>query len=182
MPLQPGLGERFMQRKLLFIFALALCLFLFARQSMAAAETDEIVKAGAEVKTKYFSLVIPDGWLMPHSVREIANSSVSAVFAKENSRLAIAINIIKADAPAKEMAAITAANMRKTGIKTTEPVEQNGLWVMRLEGKAMGKAWFGANNGLCSVTSIFGSDLKPANRLLESIKDAPAGLLPANVE
>lgn len=171
-----------MKKFTLLIAFFAALLLAGAPQTDAAARKGanaaDIQKAGTEVKTKYFELAIPDGWIMPQPVKQQPNDGVSAVFATEKGNVAITLNVMNVPMDAREIATQTAANMNKTGLKTTEPVENGGLWAIDIEGKAKGKAWFGSNGKICAVTTIFGADVKLADELLKAIKTENKGLFP----
>jgi len=145
----------------------------------APAAPTEIQQAGSVIKTKYFNLTIPQGWMMPQPVKQQPRDGISAVFASEKGNVAITINVMQVALSAKEIAAQTAANMQKSGLKTTPPVEKNGFWVIDVEGKAKGNAWFGSNGKICAVTTVFGYDTAAANALLGSIQEADAKLIPS---
>lgn len=151
-----------------------------AASKALAAGSQEIQKSGSVVKTKYFELTIPEGWMMPQPAKQQPRDGVSAVFASEKGNIAVTINVMQASMPAEEIARQTAANMQKTGLKTTPPVEKNGMWVIDIEGKAKGNAWFGSDGKFCSVTTIFGTDVNEANKLLQAIKTGYSGLFPTS--
>lgn len=165
---------------------LVLTAFIFAGHSQpeaaaTKAPVSENQRAGAQIKTKYFELTIPAGWFMPQPVKQRPNDGISAVFAPENGKMAMTINVMPAPVSAQEIAKQTVAQMIKSGLKATEPVEKNGFWVVDVEGKAKGRAWFGADGTLCSIITIFGSDVAAANEILGAVKGADARLIPKSI-
>lgn len=174
-----------MKKTALILFILAAFMFVAIPQTQGAtgkATVNANQRAGAQIKTKYFELTIPAGWFMPQPVKEQPNKGISAVFAPEDGKLAITINVMPVPISAKEIATQTAANMTKTGLKTSQATEKNGFWVIDIEGKAKGQAWFGSNGKNCSVITVFGANLASANDILEVLKGTDAKLFPRKIE
>lgn len=175
-------------RKIVSLFMLAAMLFFGVNAMAAAKGKAEIVKAGAEVKTAFFEVTIPQGWMMPAPVRDMPNGAVAAVFATENRQVAVAITAMKAEMDAKTIAEQTAVNMRKGNMEATDPVEKNGFYVVEMQPKAkkdpkaVGIAIFGSNGKECTVTTITGTDVKKADELLGAIKPLNGVKFPATAQ
>lgn len=170
----------------------ALCLLLLAAFSFAGlpqaqaapnrAPMGEAQKAGTQVKTKYFDLTIPSGWLMSQPAKQLpGNDSLFTAFTKEKDNMGMTISVLAAPNSAKEIAEHTAAQMAKNGLKTTQPREKNGFWMVGIDGKAKGEAWFGADGKVCSIITMFGEDLSQANEILGALKGANVSLFPKSI-
>lgn len=176
-------------RKIIPLLMLAALLVLgTSMQADAKGKAADAVKAGTEVKTAYFEITIPDGWMMPQTAQKMPNGAVSAVFASADKKMAVAVNAMKADMDAKTIAEQTAANMRKSGMTTTEPVEKDGFYMVEMQPKvrkdpnARGLALFGSNGKECTVTIITGTDMQKANELLGALKPLNGAKFPAKVQ
>lgn len=136
---------------------------------------------GQNVKTEYFSLVIPKGWSMPMPAKTMP-LGMSALFGTVKGNLAVTVNVLKAPLTAKEVGNQTLANMRKGGLKTSELKEKNGLYYATISGKTTGICWFGADTGkgIVSAVVVLGNDGKRANELLKAIKPTIKGLFPTS--
>lgn len=137
---------------------------------------------GQKVETKYFNLVIPQGWSMPIPVKNMPMDGISALFGSMKGDLAITINVLQAPFSAKEMATQTMENMRKGGLKTGPLEKKDNLYYVRISGKASGIAWFGAKDGLAAATLVLGKDEEKANELLAALKPIKPGLFPKSVK
>lgn len=175
-------------RKIIPLLVLA-ALFVFGVDVQAASKGKAAVaKAGTEVKTEFFEIKIPGGWMMPQAVRDMPNGAVAAVFALENRQVAVAITAMEAEMDAKTIAEQTAANMRKGGMDATEPVEKDGFYVVEMQPKAkkdpnaVGMAIFGSNGKECTVTTITGTDVQKANELLGALKPLKGAKFPTSVQ
>ena len=157
-------------------------------QAEAKGKATGAVKAGTEVKTDYFEITIPDGWMMPQPAKTLPNGAVSAVFASTDKKMAVAVTAMKAEMDAKTIAEQTTANMRKGGMTTTEPVEKDGFYTAEMQPKvkkapnAKGLAIFGANGKECTVTIITGTDMQKANELLSALKPLDGARFPTKVQ
>lgn len=177
-----------MRRSIPLLMLTVLFVFGTTIQAESKGNATGVVKAGTEVKTSYFEITIPDGWMMPQPVRKMANGAVSAVFASENKKMAVAITAMNAAMDAKTIAEQTAANMRKGGMTTTEPVEKDGFYMVEMQPKvrknpnAKGLAIFGSNGKECTVTTITGTDMQKANELLGALKPLNGAKFPGKVQ
>lgn len=170
-------------KRALMVIAAALVLTLAGlTDASAARKMETAAKAGEEVKTDYFAVTIPNGWIMAAPVKKQPNNGVSTVFATESGNMAVTINVMPAPLGGKEIAEQTAKNMNKSGLKTTPPEEKDGLWLVNIDGKGKkGVALFGSNGKLCSVTIIFGAKLETANELFKNIKADDPALFPKSI-
>lgn len=155
----------------------AALLILLATGAQAAA-AEKAPKAGAKIATPYFSLVIPKGWYMPAEIREQPNGGISAVFALAEGDLAITFNIIPAAVDIPAMSRKIAGDMRSRGLEASDLQKRGVMSFMRISGKISGEIWFGANNTLSAITTLFGRDVKRAKELLTSVKPVESGLFP----
>lgn len=158
---------------------ISLCLiYLLAATAQAATQPTPAEKAGATVVTPYFEVTIPNGWIMPYPVKKQPMDGVSTVFATDSGNPAVTINVMKAGMEAKVLAEQTAANMEKSGLKTSKPKESGGLWVVDISGPAKGQAWFGADGTYCSVITLLGTNYAVANDFLKHVKSKLKKLFP----
>ena len=152
-------------------------------EAYAARSSQKPQKSASDIKTEFFSINLPAGWIMPQPVKkQPRDSGISVAFVSEADGLAVTITIIRAAADPKDLSAEIAKNMSESGLNASSPEQASGnMWRMKIRGKAQGEAWIGSSDGLSSITLILGKDLKPANALLARIKSAPAGLLPQSI-
>lgn len=132
------------------------------------------------IKTEYFTIELPKGWSMPAPIKEQPLGGLSAAFVKEGSDIAVTLNFLHGNIPAREFAAKMSQDIRKSGMKTSSPVARGSLYTFSLNGQASGTAWIGSENGICAATLIFGGDLKAANRLLKAVQGKYRKLLPSD--
>lgn len=175
------------------IVALMLCvLCIFITPAMAAKKggtktppvsAGPAAKAGDEVKTEFFSLKIPAGWIMPYPVNHKPDG-VSAVFGDERSHVTVTINAITAPLSLKEFTDIILPNMKKSGLKPGIPVLENGLNKVLIRGKPQGEAWFGSNGKLCTATVILNENtsIGAANEILQALQSPMANLFPKKLK
>lgn len=138
---------------------------------------------GQRVKTEYFNLILPRGWIMPYPVNNKPDGT-SAVFADEKTQITVTVNIIRAKLQALDFANMILPNMKKSGLKPEKPVFDNGFYKVVIRGKASGAAWFGSNGNLCTATVILSQspNVTPANELLSALKTTQANLFPKKVK
>lgn len=134
-----------------------------------------------EIDNKFFSITLPEGWKVEKPVRAISDR-VSAVFRK-GPNVRIALNIFSVPFTNKLMAEKTAESMRQRGMEVSEPIEQNGLYVVDISKKGVtGKGWFGSNGKIGASTIIFAPDINEANELLEALKPKIEDIIPVKVD
>lgn len=151
-------------------------------QAAAKKMPEPVAKAGEEVKTDYFTVVVPEGWLMPMEVKKQAQDAITAVFATGTGNIAVTLSVMPAPLTGKELATQTAANMEKSGLKTTQPEEKDGLWHVGIDGKGKkGLAIFGSNGKLCTATIIFGEDIAKADALFKNLKANDPAIFPKSI-
>lgn len=146
-------------------------------------QSQPAARAGDEVKTEFFSLKIPAGWIMPYPVNHKPDGT-SAVFGDEKTHVTVTINAIQAPLKLKEFTDTVLPNMKKSGLKTGLPVMENGLYKVVIRGMPQGEAWFGSNGKLCTATVILnGTDnISAANELLGALKSPLPQLFPKKVK
>lgn len=137
--------------------------------------------ASGEVRTEFFSIRLPQGWVAPHAPQK-KPLGISAVFANAKTGLAVTFNVLRANMPAAELAKTTVARMRASGLKVTEPARVGNFYRVNLSGKVGGQAWFMAKDGLCSATVILGANPADANVLLKALEAPDRSLFPAAVK
>lgn len=109
-----------------------------------------------EIKTAYFTLTLENGWRLLKPVQS-RNGAVSVLLNGPNRKGAIAINVMKSDMSAADIARNMRTNMQKDQATVEEPVERNGFQEFGFtKGKATGRAWVGANGKEAAVVTIFG--------------------------
>lgn len=156
-----------------------LCLILLAGAALAAGNAP-VKKPGEEVRTDFFSLVLPAGWSMPIPMKSQANGAISCAFVCDKGEPAVAINVLPAPVSGKQLAELMSADMRKNGMKTGQIKESGKLWIMNIEGRTKGTGWFGSNGEVCAATMIFGQSPERANALLKALKTEDRSLFPEN--
>lgn len=170
-----------MSTKMLAAFGVMALICACATYSLAARSAPKNQKTASDIKTEFFSVRLPEGWNMPqHVKKQPGDNGISAAFVKGN--LAITITIIKAAADARELAEEVAKNMRQSGLKTSAPTEDNGLWRIDISGRAQGRAWFGSADALSGITLVLGPDIERANEFLSQLKPVSPGLIPKSVK
>lgn len=153
-----------------------------AQQKQAQPQTPP-AKAGDEIKTEYFNLKLPAGWIMPYPVNHKPNGT-SAVFADEKSHVTVTVNVIKANLSVKQFMDMILPDMKKSGLKPGMPVMEKGLYRVTIQGKPQGEAWFGSNGKLCTATVILSQSAKlsAANELLAVFKTGLPALFPQRLK
>lgn len=181
-------------RKLCALLFCVLCISMLPNLSLGAKKggsgaqsapvrSGPAAKAGDEVKTEFFSLKIPSGWIMPYPVNHKPDGT-SAVFGNEKTHVTVTINAIKAPLKLKAFTDMVLPNMKKSGLKTGIPVLENGLYKVVISGKPQGVAWFGSNGKLCTATVILNetANINSANELLEVLKSPVHNLFPKKLK
>lgn len=163
-----------------YLFALFIFTFLLA--PAFSAEQMEIRKAGAEVRTEYFTLKIPSGWIMPAPVKNQPNHGLSAVFALERGDLALTLNVVPAKINIPEYAEKMKQDMKKNGLHAGPLEKRNGFYRMIITGKIGGEAWFGESAGLFGAAILFGKDLRAANALFGALKPVKGNVFPRRID
>lgn len=150
-----------------------------ARQAPARPPATE----GQRVKTEYFNVVLPRGWIMPYPVNNKPDGT-SAVFADEKTQVTVTVNVIRVKLKALDFANMVLPNMKKSGLQAGKPELINGLYRVKIGGKPGGEAWFGSNGTLCTATVILAQSphVAPANEILSAIKSTEPALFPRNVK
>ena len=130
-----------------------------------------------EIKTAYFTLALEDGWRLLKPVQS-RNGAVSVILGAPNNKGAIAINVMKANLPAAEIAKNMRANMQKDKATVEEPVEKDGFQEFAFKrDKATGRAWVGANGKEAAVVTIFG-DQEAGKAQMQKLESKDAKLFP----
>lgn len=154
-------------------------------QPAARAQNMPAAKAGEEVKTEFFQIKIPSGWIMPYPVNQKHNpEGTSAVFSDEKTKVTITINVIQTPLSLKNFTNTIVNEMKKSGLKPGMPVMENGLNKIIIRGTPQGEAWFGSNGRLCTATVILSqqSDVSVANQLLNQLRSSSPNLFPKKIK
>lgn len=140
-------------------------------------------KAGDEVKTEYFNLKIPPGWIMPFPVNRKPDG-VSVVFGDQKTDVTVTLNAIQVPLSLKEFTEKVLPGMKKSGLDPVGPVRENGLDKVTFKGKLKGMAWFGSTGKLCAATVVLSQspDISPANEILGVLKSPTPGLFPKKIK
>ncbi len=151
------------------------------QRSHEESQTPQAPAEIREVKNNFFSISLPEGWKTQRAIHP-ASDRVSAEFMKDK-LTRVSLNIFKSPFDGKTMAQKLAENMRKRGMEVSEPVEQDGLYVVEISKKGVnGKGWFGNADGMSASTIIFAPNLAEANELLEALHPATPGIVPKKVD
>lgn len=160
----------------------ALVLFPLATEAAgasAAKPAPNYAGSGQTVKTEYFSVKLPAGWIMPEKLKK-RPGGVNAVFADEKSRDAVTISVLLIPASAEDFAKNTMATMKKGGLKVGALQKVQNYYVLPIKGKPMGEAWFACDGKMCAATVILGEkiDKKSVDGFLSAFKPANPALFP----
>lgn len=129
------------------------------------------------VKTAYFTLDLADGWRLLKPVQS-QNGAVSVLLGAPGNKGAIAINVMKANLGAADIAKNMRANMQKDKATVEEPVEKGGLQEFGFSrGKATGRAWIGANGKEAAAVTIFG-DQEAGKEVMKKLKAKDPKIFP----
>lgn len=130
-----------------------------------------------EITTEYFSLPLNNGWTLIKPVRS-HGGSVDVILGSPKKNGAIAINVMKANMSAAEIAKNMRANMQKDGATVGELEEKDGLQEFAFaKQRAKGRAWVGANGKAAAVVTIFGEQ-ETAKDVLKKLQPKAQGLFP----
>ena len=109
-----------------------------------------------EIKTAYFTLPLEKGWRLLKPV-ETQGGAVSVLLGAPGNKGAIAINVMKANLNAAELAKNMRTNMEKDKVSLQALEEKDGIQEFGFtRGKATGRAWIGANGKEAAAVTIFG--------------------------
>lgn len=130
-----------------------------------------------EIKTAYFSLKLEDGWRLLKPV-QTQNGAVSVLLNGPGNKGAIAINVMKANLSAEEIAKNMRTNMEKDKV-SLQPLEaKDGIQEFGFtKGKATGRAFIGANGKEAAAVTIFG-DQASGKALLKKLEPKDPAIFP----
>lgn len=171
---------------LVLVLAVALCDMAQARvraprhqapQEQTQGQQPAATQQPREIKTEYFSLPLDNGWTLLKPVRS-RGGSVDVILGSPRKNGAIAINVMKANMSAAEIAGNMRANMQKDGATVGELTERDGLQEFDFtRQRAKGRAWVGANGKAAAVVTIFGEQ-EMAKEVLKKLQAKEPGLFP----
>lgn len=160
------------------------CALVFVCQGALAAEKSKpAATAGKLVKTNYFEITIPKGWVMPKETRSTKRGA-EAIFSNNRVMTAVQLSVLESTKSAKEMAEVTAKDMRGQKLSVSDPVETaGGFYTMEVDGGPMPyRCWIGANGKVAGLTMVLGKDVSAANEILKAVKSPQKGIFPASVK
>lgn len=136
-----------------------------------------------EITNSYFTLNVPEGWTK--TVAPVQNGAVTVLL--QNGSLSLSISVTPDPIPARELAMKTAQNMKFSGIRSKEPVQQGDSCTVAFEQKrkkVSGMSYFTSNGSQGSIITIMApTDTDGFARakafLQENLKPADARLFPA---
>lgn len=147
-----------------------------ADQSKPAKE-QKAIKAGELVKTEFFEIKIPKGWMMPQPVKK-RQQDISAVFANDRANLVVTLNIMHASLNTAEFVKGAVENMRKGKITVAGPKKKGNFSLLEISSPIKGEGWFICGEGLCSATMIMGGSAQAAQPVFKALKTSHPGLFP----
>lgn len=169
------------------LLAMLALLPIFCGQAQAAGkarpEPQKVhANAGQTVKTEYFSVTLPAGWIMPEAINR-RKPALSAVFYNQKTGIAITVNVLDMPIPARDLAQSTLKSMRAGGLKPAEPVKSGEFYKIAISGRPQGEAWFAGNGKICAATVILGEKMnrKVANEFLRVFRPVDKALFPAGI-
>ena len=136
-----------------------------------------------EITNEYFTLNVPQGWTK--TAAPVQNGAVTVLL--QNKALSLSISVTPDPIPARKLAEQTAKNMKFSGIRSGEPVQQGDSCTVAFEQKRKkisGMSYFTSNGSQGSIITI----MAPADTdgfargkafLQENLKPADARLFPA---
>ncbi len=134
--------------------------------------------AAADVKTKYFSLALPDDWTQPQPPQS-ANGAMMAIFQNKKDGSAVTITVVSNGMSAKDAAQQTIANMKTGGMNPSDPVEKDGIYESTFtRGPGKGVSYFGSNGKEFAVTTVIGATTETGKTLLKGLKPTDPKLFP----
>ena len=106
------------------------------------------------------------------------------IFSNNKAIIYFELSVLDSTKSAKEMAEITAKDMRRQKLSVSDPVEvANGFYAMEVDGGPMPyRCWIGANGMLDTITSIIGKLIGSANEILKAVRTSQPNMFPLNVK
>ncbi|MBO4301121.1 MAG: hypothetical protein J5861_05920 [Desulfovibrio sp.] len=134
------------------------------------------VTAQETIMTPYFTIILPEAWSMPHPVAE-GDGTVFALFVNKQDGSLVTITVTPGSLSAREVAIQTTTSLkRQQGVESSQPVEQNGLYMTTFVKSGIeGTSWYGSNGKQFAVTTVMGKD---GAALLKDLKPVDAALFP----
>lgn len=159
-----------MQKVLTFTAIFLLGIFLYTSAALAA-----------EVKTDYFTLDLPSGWMQPQPV-QAAQGAIMATFQNTAEQTIVTVAITPVPLSAKDLATQAVTNMKAAGFTVVEPVASGDSYVGEFSKEQIkGVSYFSANGKLGSIITIMGTSLDAGKKLLkDNFKPSDSKLFPAD--
>ena len=130
-----------------------------------------------EISTAYFTLALEKGWRLLKPV-QTQNGAVSVLLGAPGNKGAIAINVMKANLSAAELAKNMRTNMEKDKVTLEALEEKDGIQEFGFtRGKATGRAWIGANGKEAAAVTIFG-DQEAGRAVMKKLQPKDPAIFP----
>lgn len=150
---------------------------LHGQQEQGQQNTGAQQQQPKEIKTAYFTLGLEKGWRLLKPV-QTQNGAVSVLLGAPGNKGAIAINVMKANLSAEELAKNMRANMEKDKVSLEGLEEKDGIQEFGFtRGKATGRAWIGANGKEAAAVTIFG-DQAAGKALMKKLQPKDPKIFP----
>lgn len=143
----------------------------------ANAKEQKVINAGSSVKTEFFEIKIPEGWMMPQPVKN-RPQAISAVFANDRADLVVTFNIMHANLSTADFVNGAVENMRNGRIIVAGPKKKNDFSILEISSPIKGEGWFICKEGLCSATMIMGGSAQAAQPVFKALKTSHPDLFP----
>lgn len=172
-----------------FFFVLFISLpVLFASESFAAskvlpAPTKNYAKSGQPVKTKYFSVTLPAGWVMPEQIKN-RPGGLGCVFLHPKSVNTVNLTILDIPEKTDKFAKWVADSMKKSGLKTGKLEKAGAFYRIPINDKAKGEGWFACDGKTCASTVILGEKLDKGavNSFLSAFRPVSQSIFPKKMK
>ena len=130
-----------------------------------------------EIKTAYFTLELEKGWRLLKPVQS-QGGAVSVLLGAPGNKGAIAINVMKANLSAEELAKNMRTNMEKDKVSLEALEAKDGIQEFGFtKGKANGRAWIGANGKEAAAVTIFG-DHEAGKAVMKKLRPKDPAIFP----
>lgn len=150
---------------------------LHGQQEQGQQNTGAQQQQPKEIKTVYFSLPLEKGWRLLKPV-QTQNGAVSVLLGAPGNKGAIAINVMKANLSAGELAKNMRTNMEKDKVSLEALEEKDGIQEFGFtRGKATGRAWIGANGKEAAAVTIFG-DQEAGKEVMKKLQPKDPKIFP----
>ena len=173
-------------RFLLALFVLSPILLAsnnFAATKTLPAPTKNYAKSGQPVKTKYFSVTLPSGWVMPEQIKS-RQGGLTCVFLHPKSMNTVNLSIFDIPEKTDKFAKYVADTMKKSGLKTGKLEKVGALYRIPINDKAKGEGWFACDGKTCVSSVILGEKLDKGavNSFLSAFRPVSQTIFPKKMK